>query len=89
MKKLQNFLLALLALFLIVGCGNSHQDESAKKIELTLQQLSATVDPVCKMSLEQHVISDTTTYEGKLYGFCSSGCKEDFLKDPTKYVADL
>ena len=32
-------------------------------------------------------ISDTSHYEGKAYGFCSTECKNEFLKDPKKYLA--
>ncbi|MFZ9239570.1 MAG: YHS domain-containing protein [Chitinophagaceae bacterium] len=32
-------------------------------------------------------ISDTCHYEGKAYGFCSTECKNEFLKDPKKYLA--
>lgn len=32
-------------------------------------------------------ISDTTHYDGKAYGFCSTECKDEFLKDPKKYLA--
>ena len=31
-------------------------------------------------------ISDTCQYEGKAYGFCSTECKNEFLKDPKKYL---
>ncbi|MEY2587317.1 MAG: hypothetical protein RLY11_1166 [Bacteroidota bacterium] len=31
-------------------------------------------------------ISDTCHYEGKAYGFCSTECKNEFLKDPKKYL---
>ena len=32
-------------------------------------------------------LSDTATYKGKLYGFCSAECKADFLKDPEAHLA--
>ena len=31
-------------------------------------------------------ISDTCHVEGKAYGFCSVECKDEFLKDPKKYL---
>lgn len=43
-------------------------------------------DPVCGMPLEASV-SDTTQFNGKVYGFCSKSCKEEFDKDPTSYLA--
>jgi YHS domain-containing protein len=32
-------------------------------------------------------LEDTTRYKGKLYGFCSRECKEEFLKNPEGYSA--
>ena len=29
----------------------------------------------------------TVEYKGKVYNLCSAGCKDEFLKDPEKYVA--
>jgi len=47
--------------------------------------LVSAIDPVCGMSVQESV-ADTATYDGKLYGFCSEGCKDDFLLEPGKYV---
>jgi YHS domain-containing protein len=33
-------------------------------------------------------ISDTCHVDGKAYGFCSSECKAEFLKDPKKYITE-
>ncbi len=43
------------------------------------------VDPICNMKTSEHV-SDTAKYNNKVYGFCSSYCKDEFKKDPKKYV---
>ncbi len=45
------------------------------------------LDPICQMKTAEH-LSDTVTYEGKLYGFCSTSCKNTFLKEPKKYSHD-
>jgi len=42
-------------------------------------------DLVCYMPLSAG-IGDTLHYKGKLYGFCSRECKEEFLKNPAAYV---
>jgi YHS domain-containing protein len=36
--------------------------------------------PECEMKFPPHKIMDTLTYDGKLYGFCSSACKASFAK---------
>lgn len=45
-------------------------------------------DPSCGMPLSAG-LEDTTTYKGKLYGFCSKECKDAFLQDPAGYVAKI
>lgn len=43
-------------------------------------------DPVCKMPVgEENVI--TTNYKGKIYYFCSEGCKEKFETDKLKQIS--
>lgn len=43
-------------------------------------------DLVCGMPVSAGV-HDTLTYKGKLYGFCATECKEEFLKDPGSYLS--
>lgn len=42
-------------------------------------------DFFCGMPLNTGV-TDTVHYNGKVYGFCSKGCKDGFMKDPASYV---
>ena len=46
---------------------------------------SKVVDVVCKMKVEKSVI-DTSVYKGKTYYFCSPYCKQEFDKNPEKYI---
>lgn len=43
------------------------------------------LDPICHMSTADH-LKDTVSYQGKTYGFCSSMCKESFLKNPEEHI---
>jgi len=43
-------------------------------------------DPSCGMPLSAG-IGDTVHYKGKVLGFCSRECKQDFMKDPEKNIA--
>jgi YHS domain-containing protein len=47
-------------------------------------------DPSCGMPVAAG-IGDTAHYKGKVFGFCSKECKDEFLKDPEKNItaADL
>lgn len=43
-------------------------------------------DPSCGMPVAAG-IEDTIHYKGKVLGFCSKECRDDFLKDPEKNIA--
>jgi YHS domain-containing protein len=42
-------------------------------------------DPICHMKNTEHT-KDTAVYKNKTYGFCSVYCKDEFKKNPEKYV---
>jgi len=84
------------AIFILVillsGCGGSGSQSTmggGKGINVSPDKLSVKLDPVCQMSMDQHPITDTMTYKGQLYGFCSSGCKEAFGADPESFLAAM
>ncbi|BAL81015.1 YHS domain-containing protein [Caldisericum exile] len=43
-------------------------------------------DPVCKMIMEKNEARQKVEYKGEIYYFCSEECKEEFLKNPEKYL---
>ena len=46
-------------------------------------------DPVCGADLKQGGLRSSfpkTTYQGKIYYFCSDQCKKEFDKDPERYL---
>ena len=43
------------------------------------------IDPICKMRVEEKGAKYTSSYGGKMYYFCSPGCKKTFDSDPKKY----
>jgi YHS domain-containing protein len=43
-------------------------------------------DPVCGMDVDSATATNKSEYKGKMYYFCSPGCKKDFDRDPEKYV---
>jgi YHS domain-containing protein len=45
-------------------------------------------DPVCGMPLIRGA-KDTTSYNEEIIGFCSEGCKEQFLKNSKQYAIKL
>lgn len=55
-------------------------EKEATEINITGLKFAQDTDPVCEMSIKDGV-ADTATVNGKLYGFCSPVCKEDFVKN--------
>lgn len=45
-------------------------------------------DPVCKMTVDESSAAAKSTYNGKTYYFCATGCKETFEKEPDKYAGE-
>ncbi len=44
-------------------------------------------DPVCGMTVDPHTAKHRHTHEGRPYYFCSAGCREKFVADPSLYLA--
>lgn len=44
-------------------------------------------DPVCGMEIEKSEAAATYKYGGKTYYFCAPGCKQEFEKEPEKYLS--
>ena len=90
------FFYALLISGLIFGSCNQKaaapkaddkMTSDSKMVNIKLSELATNKDLNCDMTLAEGGIADTTTYQGKVYGFCSSECKADFLKDPQAHIA--
>lgn len=58
---------------------------AASKSDTKTVKFANAVDPICHMKTEPDM-KDTAVYKNKTYGFCSSYCKDEFNKNPEKYV---
>lgn len=54
-----------------------------KKVDTEINEVK---DPICGMKVNLEKTKHTSTYQGKVYGFCSESCKEEFDKSPYKYA---
>lgn len=61
------------------------QEEVNLKNSIKETQLAQKKDPVCGMPAYKY-LKDTALYNGKIYGFCGSGCKTKFKESPANYV---
>jgi YHS domain-containing protein len=69
---------AILALgaAMFTGCKEKAPDASAQLCPVSGEKLGSMGDPY------------VFEYEGKQIKLCCDGCKEDFLKEPAKYLAE-
>jgi YHS domain-containing protein len=86
-----SYLITLLLAGLLYACGNAenshNMNSSSTGININPEMLGDnTIDPICKMDMTRSKIVDTLTYNGKLYAFCNTGCKDEFQANPEKYL---
>lgn len=43
-------------------------------------------DPVCGMSVDEKKTPVSTNHKGKTFYFCSTACRETFVKNPEKFA---
>lgn len=55
-------------------------------VKTVTKKLNEAKDPICGMKVDLEKTKYTSTYEGKVYGFCSVECKSTFDKNPYQYA---
>ncbi len=58
----------------------------SKGVKALAQTEAKLVDPVCGMTVTKETAAGTYVYKGQTYYFCSKACKDNFTKDPQKYL---
>jgi YHS domain-containing protein len=94
MKK---FIFITLVIFATAACNNQRSAETktspadstlkAVKAKYTVNMVDNKIDLSCGMPLTAG-IEDTCHYNGKVYGFCSKECKDEFLKNPAGAIKE-
>jgi len=51
--------------------------------------MATSIDPICKMQVDEGKCKITSVYKGKKYYFCAPGCKRSFDQNPEKYLTDI
>jgi YHS domain-containing protein len=81
---------SMTAALFVLGCHNSHEEQSANTPPTAVQAQTSAVDlhnTVCPVSGEKVESSKLTeAYDGKIYHLCCNDCTKDFKKDPKKYA---
>lgn len=71
-------------LIALISVSLNAQVANKKKIKTTYK-IALKYDPVCKMEVPKSM-KDTVHYQNKIYGVCSSHCKNEIKKSPKKYI---
>ena len=56
-------------------------------IKLMVQPEEKLVDPVCGMAVTKEGAAGSYSFKGKTYYFCSNACRDNFVKNPDKYLS--
>ena len=88
--KLKIVLTALLSASLLACNKNELKVKHKKSMDSSKENLKNlkvinTEDPVCHMKTAGF-LRDTAIYKNNTYGFCSIYCKDEFKRNPEKYV---
>lgn len=90
MKKIG--LILSLSMFTMACSNNSAKEAPKEDASMNMEAAShqhkagAKVDPVCGMAEGDIAYTDFSLYQNDTTWFCSPHCKEEFDKDPAKYV---
>ncbi|MES1226432.1 MAG: hypothetical protein ABUT20_63740 [Bacteroidota bacterium] len=94
MKRLE--IILAIALSGTIGCGHNGNEQpkskemamdttAAVKKDFSKVQFASKLDYSCFMPLTAGV-GDTAIINGKVYGFCSKECKNEFMKNPAANI---
>jgi YHS domain-containing protein len=94
MKRICSSIVVLSMILLVASCHNGQQPTIAAPStdtttmnmnKYTLDMVDNKKDLNCGMPLSAG-IGDTAHYQGKVYGFCSTECKDAFLAKPDSFL---
>ncbi len=61
-------------------------DSGILLLNLTTRRMFMTIDPVCKMDVDDKQTNFHSEYAGRKYHFCSEECKDTFDSQPERYA---
>lgn len=67
------------------GTSMEHHASSDSAAKYTPEMVANKRDFICGMPVTAG-IADTAHYDGKVYGFCASECKAEFLQNPKAHL---
>ncbi|WP_037352339.1 YHS domain-containing protein [Sediminibacterium salmoneum] len=67
------------------GASMEHHSTNDSAAKYTPEMVANKRDFICGMPVTAG-IADTAHYDGKVYGFCASECKAEFLQNPQAHI---
>lgn len=92
MKYILPLFFMVLSLAMIVYCGKKEEQQASADISkpaVDKIEKATLKDLACGMELTADEVKATYTYKGKEYSFCSEVCKDKFVNDPEKFLAEV
>lgn len=92
MKKISAILLMIIIAGFISQAGlkslSAQETQEGRNAAASDKEAVNVGNKVCPASGDaiDPAVGATYEYKGKIYNFCCSGCIEEFLKDPQKYI---
>lgn len=94
---MKTFIIIAITIVATAACNNQKPTETKAgpadstmkvvKAKYTVNMVDNKIDLSCGMPLTAG-IEDTCHYNGKVYGFCSKECKDEFLKNPAGAIKE-
>jgi YHS domain-containing protein len=94
---MRTFIIIISVIITITSCKNQKPAETkiaspavagtATKAKFTISMVDNKIDLSCGMPLTSG-IGDTCHYNGKVYGFCSKECKDEFVNNPAGAIKE-
>ena len=78
--------LLVVGLIVLNGCKKSEPTTPTEPNEVASAAIEQTTCPIMGRTINKDIF---TEYKGKKVYFCCAGCKEEFEKEPEKYIAKL
>lgn len=97
------FVIAFFATVVVLSACANQQSAVDNKEQATISSMDSSIENTATEQFKQVVfdakkdlvcgmptsagVSDTLHYKDKVYGFCSKECKDEFVKNPSAYLA--
>ncbi len=97
-KKLGLVIVVLSVLFVVAGIAMAQEEAKTETTAPVVTEAAPAAEvpvsagnKICPVTGEniKELGKDTVEYKGKVYNLCCPMCKEEFLKDPDKYISKV